>query len=102
MMSQQNLEMCNQIQQFVDVCTMFHTCYEVNASLQWSVSNYNVVHVCYDDCTMLQHCVMMYWQSVNNVLTMFPNVSKCTTTCDVISQWHNNVTMFRWCLLMLH
>ena len=29
-----------------DVCTMSDRCYEVTVSLQWSVSNYNVVHVC--------------------------------------------------------
>ena len=52
--------MCNEIQQCFDDCTLLPTCYEVTVTWRWCVGNYNVILVCSDDYTMLQHCVMMY------------------------------------------
>ena len=41
---------------------------------------------CFDVGTMLQQFVMMYEQCWNDVLTIFSNVIKCSTMCDVTVQ----------------
>ena len=85
--------MCNSLhpcemmlQHCFDDVTLLHTCYKVNATWRWCVSNYNVVHVCYDDCTMLQPCSLMREERCNNVQQEKFNVIRSATMYNVSEQ----------------